>query len=229
MLFTRPSHWKNKIAVSQAAGRSDPVTAVALFLFHAEGGSGICRHLRMCFSGWSRNTFWTARSTRRCRRCLRRTCARCVRALDGLRHLFRHAGPQAGARLAGKSRSIRKSCACTSGVPQADSRRSSSSRKIQGVAGKRRAEMPYAEAFDWLCRGCPPAEDGQILREIAWFCSFMRHWNPPRCCATTAPRAVRPRGRGPACHVRRGDPLARRSARPALRRRGARLIRDGKR
>lgn len=87
--------------------------------------------------------------------------------------------------------------------------------------------MPYAEAFDWLCRGCPPAADGQILREIAWFLQFYETLEPAAvlCYDRTALYGREDEGlrvtfdeairwRGEALDLRCGDA-------------GARLIRDG--
>lgn len=61
----------------------------------------------------------------------------------------------------------------TYGVPQAGSPAFVElKKKYKGVVYKRRIEMPYAEAFDWLCGGLPPTADGQILQEITWFLQF---------------------------------------------------------
>lgn len=61
----------------------------------------------------------------------------------------------------------------TYGVPQAQSTAFVElKKKYKGVVYKRRAEMPYAEAYGWLCCGRPHAADSQILREIAWCLQF---------------------------------------------------------
>ena len=41
-------------------------------------------------------------------------------------------------------------------------------RKYKGIVYKRRVSMRYDEAVDWLCRGNPPALQGQIPREIEY-------------------------------------------------------------
>ncbi|MBQ6092513.1 MAG: polyphosphate polymerase domain-containing protein [Clostridia bacterium] len=41
-------------------------------------------------------------------------------------------------------------------------------RKYKGIVYKRRVSLRYDEAVDWLCRGRPPALQGQIPREIEY-------------------------------------------------------------
>ena len=47
-------------------------------------------------------------------------------------------------------------------------------KKFKGVVYKRRISLPEAEAVRWLDRGTPPAEDSQMIREIAWFLHSVR-------------------------------------------------------
>ena len=230
MLFTRPSHWKNKIAVSQAAGAgASRYGGGALFCSRTQKGERdmpaftdvfqrveqkylldsaqyeavqtvLAPHMRP--DAFGRSTVCGIYFDTPDRRLVRATLEKPVYK-EKLR--------------------LR-----TYGVPQADSPAFVElKKKYRGVVYKRRAEMPYAEAFDWLCRGCPPAEDGQILREIAWFLQFYETLEPAAvlCYDRTALYGREDEGlrvtfdeairwRGEALDLRCGDA-------------GARLIRDG--
>ncbi len=51
-------------------------------------------------------------------------------------------------------------------------------KKYEDVVYKRRLELPYEQALDWLCqkRSCPT--DGQIAGEIDYFAGFYRDLQP---------------------------------------------------
>ncbi|MFV0402135.1 MAG: polyphosphate polymerase domain-containing protein [Oscillospiraceae bacterium] len=42
-------------------------------------------------------------------------------------------------------------------------------KKFLGITYKRRIALPYGEAMDYLLKGIPPTEQGQIFQEIDWF------------------------------------------------------------
>lgn len=47
-------------------------------------------------------------------------------------------------------------------------------KKFKGIVYKRRINMTYREAIDYLCHGAPPKKDSQIAREISWFINFYK-------------------------------------------------------
>ena len=51
-------------------------------------------------------------------------------------------------------------------------------KKFKGIVYKRRINMSYREAIDFLCHGVPPKKDTQITREISWFLNFYKDIAP---------------------------------------------------
>lgn len=51
-------------------------------------------------------------------------------------------------------------------------------KKYKGVVYKRRVNMKYRDAIDWLCYGVSPENDTQIVREISSFISFYGSLKP---------------------------------------------------
>ncbi len=79
-------------------------------------------------------------------------------------------------------------------------------KKYRGVVYKRRAAMPFMDAYAYLDGRYRPANEEQIHREIDWFLQF--YPLQPVVTLSCDRVADRPRGRQAAHYLRQQPPLA---------------------